>query len=145
MNDAEFAVSSPPWPATEIVPGLWQSGHPQPGEHWDVVIDLDGSMLPLEGVALYVHWPIRDGPDAPDAGVLRSLAELVNQLRRCKKRVLVHCAGGINRSGLLAAAALVCEGVPPEQAIQTVRARRPGSLANPAFVRHLLGEARSAS
>jgi hypothetical protein len=29
---------------------VWQSGSPQLGEHWDAVIDLDGSALPLEGI-----------------------------------------------------------------------------------------------
>ena len=30
----------PPWPPHEIVPGIWQSGSPEPGEHWDAVFDL---------------------------------------------------------------------------------------------------------
>jgi protein-tyrosine phosphatase len=127
---------APPWPAGEIVPGVWQSGSPQPGEHWDAVIDLDGSAPPLDGIALYVHWLIEDGP-APELATLVALADLVNDLRRACKRVLVHCAGGINRSSLLSAAALMRDGMSATEAIDTVRARRPGALNNQEFVRLL--------
>jgi hypothetical protein len=133
----QFDEGTPPWPASEIVPGVWQSGSPQPGEHWDAVIDLDCSAPPLEGVALYAHWPIEDGP-APEIVVLVALADLVNDLRRGGKRILIHCAGGVNRSGLLAAAALIRNGMAAVEAIETVRARRPGALINPEFVRQLI-------
>jgi len=115
---------------------VWQSGSPQPGEHWDAVIDLDCSAPPLEGVALYTHWPIEDGP-APEKAVLVALADLVNDLRHAGKRVLVHCAGGINRSGLLAAATLIRDGMGAEEAVDTVRSRRAGALNNLEFVRLL--------
>jgi hypothetical protein len=131
-----FREETPAWPASEIVPGVWQSGSPQPGEHWDAVIDLDCSSPPLEGVAFYAHWPIEDGP-APETAVLVALADLVNDLRRGGKRVLIHCAGGINRSGLLATAALIRDGMGADEAVETVRARRPGALNNLEFVRQL--------
>jgi len=51
--------------------------------------------------------------------------------------VLVHCAAGINRSGLLAAASLIREGHDVEDAIATVRAARAGALNNPEFVEAL--------
>ena len=132
----QVGEETPPWPATEIVPGVWQSGSPEPGEHWDAVIDLDCSAPPLEGVAFYAHWPIEDGP-APETVVLVALADLVNDLRRGGKRILIHCAGGVNRSGLLAAAALIRDGMGAVEAVKTVRARRPGALINPEFVRLL--------
>jgi protein-tyrosine phosphatase len=127
---------APPWPATEILPGLWQSGHPQPGQRWDAVIDLDTTTPPLQEVACYVHWPIEDGPP-PDPVMLVALADLVRDLRRAGKQVLVHCAGGINRSGLLAAASPIRDGASPGEAIRTVRSRRPGTLTNQQFVRLL--------
>ncbi|HEY2220504.1 protein-tyrosine phosphatase family protein [Actinomycetospora sp.] len=126
----------PPWPADEIVPGLWQSGHPEPGEHWDAVFDLSGEEPPLEDVEFYVHWLIEDGP-APDLDTLVALADLVRSMRAAGKRVLVHCAAGINRSGLLAAASLIREGTDPDDAIATVRAARAGALNNPEFVEAL--------
>jgi protein-tyrosine phosphatase len=126
----------PPWPPDEIVPGLWQSGHPEPGEHWDAVFDLSGSEPPLADVEFYVHWRIEDGP-APDLDTLVALADLVRSMRAAGKRVLVHCAAGINRSGLLAAASLIRDGYEPEEAIETVRAARSGALNNPEFVEAL--------
>jgi dual specificity protein phosphatase-like protein len=142
VREMTDAAPSPPdlapaWLAEEIVPGVWQSGSPQPGEHWDAVIDLDGSAPPLEGIALYVHWLIEDGP-APERAVLIALADLVNDLRRARKRVLIHCAGGINRSGLLSAAALMRDGMSATEAIETVRSRRLGALNNREFVRLLI-------
>jgi hypothetical protein len=89
-DDERLAEEAPPWPANEIAPGIWQSGHPEPGEQWDAVVDLDGVAPPLHDIAVYVHWPIPDGP-APDPAVLTALADLVNDLRRGGKRVLVHC------------------------------------------------------
>lgn len=126
-----------PWPPIEIVEGIWQSGHPQPGEQWDAVIDLDGDQPPLEDVAMYVQWPIPDGP-APEHAILVALADLISDLRRAGKRILVHCAGGMNRSGLVVAAVLVRDdGMCPGDAIALIRARRPGALNNPQFVNHL--------
>lgn len=130
------APLAPPWPATEIVEGVWQAGYPQPGEHWDAVIDLDGNQPPLEDVACYVRWPIVDGPP-PEHAVLVALSGLVADLQRCGKRVLIHCAGGMNRSGLLVAAALVRNGMSVEEAIELIQTRRPGALSNRQFVQHL--------
>jgi hypothetical protein len=139
MNAAEYGPQAlaPPWPATEIVEGVWQSGHPRPGERWDAVIDLDGDQPLLEDVALYVRWPIVDGP-VPEYAPLVALADLVADLRRAGKRMLIHCAGGMNRSGLLVAAALVRDGMSAQDAIDLIRARRPGALSNRQFVQHLL-------
>jgi protein-tyrosine phosphatase len=135
--DHDPQAPAPPWPATEIVEGVWQSGHPEPGERWDAVIDLDGDQPPLEDVGLYVRWPIVDGP-VPEHALLVGLADLVADLWRAGKRVLIHCAGGMNRSGLLVAAALIRTGMRAEEAIELIRARRSGALSNQQFVEHLL-------
>jgi len=42
--------------------------------------------------------------------------------------VVVHCRGGLGRTGTLAACCLVVLGAPAEQAIAAVRAVRPGSI-----------------
>jgi protein-tyrosine phosphatase len=55
------------------------------------------------------------------------------------KHVAVNCLGGVNRSGLLIARALVELGYTPEEAIEAVRvARGPMALNNQRFVRFLL-------
>ena len=124
---------APPWPADEVVPGLWQSGHPSPGETWDAVFDLSGEEDPLDDVEFYVHWLIEDGP-APDRDTLVALADLVRSMRASGKRVLVHCAAGMNRSGLLSAASLIREGWSADDAMDAVRTARHGALNNPEFV-----------
>ncbi len=52
---------------------------------------------------------------------------------------LVHCQAGLNRSSLVAARALVLEGMEPAEAIELLRAKRsPAVLCNPAFEKWLL-------
>ena len=80
-----------------------------------------------------MHWLIEDGP-APSFTTLRSLADLVDDLRADGKRVLIHCAAGINRSGLLSAAALIRGGHDADEAIALVREARTGALNNVNFV-----------
>ena len=68
------------------------------------------------------------------------VAERVADAVRDGRRVLVRCSGGLNRSGLVVASALVRLGSTPDQAIAAVRAARgPWALTNPAFVVHLRG------
>jgi protein-tyrosine phosphatase len=42
--------------------------------------------------------------------------------------VVVHCWGGLGRSGTIAAACLVARGAGAEEAIAAVRAARPGAV-----------------
>lgn len=52
---------------------------------------------------------------------------------------LVHCQAGLNRSNLVAATALVHQGMEPCEAIALLRAKRsPAVLCNPAFEQWLL-------
>lgn len=55
------------------------------------------------------------------------------------ENVLVHCQAGLNRSGLVAGAALIYLGMSPEKAIQALRERRsPIVLSNKTFENYLL-------
>jgi len=84
------------------------------------------------GLEVY-HLPIRDGgvPDEVferrwgDAGA-RLCAHLA-----AGRDVLVHCRGGIGRTGMIAARLLIEMGMPAEEALQRVRAARPGAVENP--------------
>lgn len=132
-----WSSPTPPWPPTEIVSGVWQSGHPEAARRWDALVDLEGSHPPPRGVDVYVRWPIDDGP-SPEHAVLVALADLVADLRDNGKQVLIHCAEGRNRSGLLVAAVLVRDGMDSAEAISLIRTRRPGALVNQQFVQHLV-------
>jgi len=62
-------------------------------------------------------------------------AKVSRRLRR-GKAVLVTCAQGRNRSGMVAAIALIMAGADANEAITRIRkARGPMALSNPAFVR----------
>jgi len=58
------------------------------------------------------------------------------------KKMLIHCAAGYGRTGMMTAALLVAMGVDPEKAIALVRTARPGTIETPeqeAFIRNLQG------
>lgn len=80
----------------------------------------------------------------PDMGAPASVdgaRELVGRiLERLERRltVVVHCLGGLGRSGTIAACVLAARGRPPERALGLVRRARPGAVqteAQEAFVR----------
>jgi ADP-ribosyl-[dinitrogen reductase] hydrolase len=53
-------------------------------------------------------------------------------------RLLLHCAGGLGRSGTIAARLLVeLNEAAPEAAILAVRAARPGAIETPAQAAHV--------
>jgi protein-tyrosine phosphatase len=138
----------------EIDAGLYQSGtlpeslsilH-EPGI--SAVVDLEHhphSALLREalppGSMVYTWYPIDDGP-MPDAATVRAIARFVAALLACGRKVLVHCSGGLNRSGLVVARTLIERGIPAEEAIRIVRKRRgQDALFNREFERWLLAEA----
>jgi len=83
----------------------------------------------------WLHLPIRD-VDVPDSHFEASWASaggrLANRLRN-GERVLVHCRGGLGRTGMVAARLLVeVAGATPQQALDAVREVRPGAVETPA-------------
>jgi protein-tyrosine phosphatase len=126
---------------------LWQAGMPvdqakisQLGI--DAVIDLEGTVDPVvmnyNGKFVYVYWPIADSSYIPDQGNLTSLVDYIDLLIKRDKRVLVHCAAGINRSSFVNALVLRRHyGWTAEQAIRHIRLKRPGALTNETFMNFL--------
>lgn len=124
---------------SEITPGFYQGGCE------------DGLVLPesIEYVVSLYHWEkytlpktckarfefemydsIRSGPGTDE---ILELANLVNDLRK-KGTTLVHCQAGLNRSGLIAGAAMMLDGWTAEDTINTLRGKRsPAVLCNPTF------------
>ena len=138
-----------PW--NEVAPGLFQGGHDVRsqsgsacvvGDEFDLVVSLATreGYGPAEGVE-HVVLRLADAAIDPATGArVDEVAGLVADVVEDGRRVLVRCSGGLNRSGLVVASALVRLGRTPDEAIAAVRAARgPWALTNPAFVVHLRG------
>lgn len=128
---------------SEILPGFYQGGC------------RDGLILPahIEHVVSLYMWErytvnhdlktfhevkMYDSNEGPVRENIIELATLVNECR-ADGPTLVHCQAGLNRSGLVAGAALVLEGMTGQQAIDTLRASRsPAVLCNRTFEQWLL-------
>jgi len=106
----------------------------------DTVIDLDGGLdhcIPtIPNHVLYVYFPIFD-EDLPNLSKLNAVADLGAALIRAGQRVLSHCGMGFNRSALVAGLILLRLGVGGPEAVQRLRACRPGALFNEVFAAHL--------
>lgn len=78
----------------------------------------------------WVHLPIRD-VDVPDHHFKRqwkSHGTALHDILDSGENILVHCRGGLGRSGLVVAQMLVERGVSATQAVHDVRKARPGAI-----------------
>jgi hypothetical protein len=130
-----------------VVPGLFQGDFPAGTVDWsrfDDVISMTVEAFPDVHLAvdgLWMHVPIWDREMDDPTGV-RAAARSVAERVTAGRRVLVHCAAGLNRSGVVSARALMFMGHPVAEAIARVRAARgPYALSNPDFVEWLYDEA----
>lgn len=81
-----------------------------------------------------------DSHEGPLPAEIDDLAERVSNALDTGGNVLVHCQAGINRSNLVAAAALVRRGRTPDEAINLLRDKRHKAvLANSTFERFVRG------
>jgi atypical dual specificity phosphatase len=79
------------------------------------------------------HLPIRDF-SAPSSEQLHCAIAAIDEAVGQGQRVAVHCGGGLGRTGTVLACYLVHQGTPPDDAIERVRALRPGSIETRAQV-----------
>jgi hypothetical protein len=138
-----------PW--NEVVTGLFMGGHDVRSQsptacvvddEFDLVVSLTaregyGPAPGVEHVVARLADAVLDSPNAARVGELGSLVAAAVQDGR---RVLVRCSGGLNRSGVVVAEALVQLAHSPDEAVDLVRAARgPWALTNPGFVAYLVG------
>jgi len=74
-----------------------------------------------------LHLPIADG-QVPSAEAARAVVRRIAGELASGRSVVVHCRGGLGRSGTLAACCLVHLGEDPPVAMARVRTARPGAI-----------------
>ena len=89
----------------------------------------------------WIQVPITDmaTPGAATLAAWRTQGPSLLQALNEGQRVLVHCAAGLGRTGMLVAKLLVLHGVRADEAIDQVRKARPGTIETEAqadWVRH---------
>lgn len=82
---------------------------------------------------VWLHLPIVDGA-APDEAFETAWAKAGPELRehlRAGRKILLHCRGGLGRTGTVAARLLIELGMPADEAIAKVRRARRGAIETP--------------
>jgi protein-tyrosine phosphatase len=137
--------------ASPIAPNLYQGGFPRylsrlPSEGIDLLVlcarELQPSTDALPSDLEVVYAPMDDvdsGPTDEEKELALDAADQVVSALSAGQTVLVSCALGRNRSGLVTALALMEHfDISGREAVGHVRARRPNALTNTGFVKWLL-------
>ena len=97
---------------------------------------LSGPDIGEKAVSLGLDWyhlPIRDvsipGPEFED--IWKRAGTALRRKLRDGESIVIHCRGGLGRTGIIAARLLIELGETPGQALQRVRAVRPGAVETP--------------
>jgi len=75
-----------------------------------------------------IWFPIPDMTAPSDVAATVALVEAIVGHMAKGETVVVHCRGGLGRSGTVAACVLVARGRSPHEAIRLVRSARPGAV-----------------
>lgn len=98
-----------------------------------------GEMVAEMGMR-WMHAPIRDGdrPDTRFEGLWETIGPELHRRIESGERILIHCRGGLGRTGLVAALLLIERGCPARDAMHRVRAVRPGAIETSTQERYVL-------
>lgn len=132
---------------SEILPGLHLGCEPSDYRGYDVVIncqwDVRDDLRRFRGT-MFIHLPMRDEDDFPLARIkteIHAAAWAAVLTHGAGKRVLVHCAAGLNRSAVVMGEILALKGYERKTAVAIMRARRDSFvLCNRQFERWVLRE-----
>ncbi|HIQ30019.1 MAG TPA: hypothetical protein EYH45_05585 [Candidatus Caldiarchaeum subterraneum] len=76
----------------------------------------------------YIHIPMKDH-QPPDVGDLIKAVQHIRRVTSEGRKILIHCAAGMGRTGtVLAAYLIISKGMNPQEAIGYIRRLRPGSI-----------------
>lgn len=97
-----------------------------------------GAGVQARGTAWH-HLPVRDLEAPDDAGTeaWHALSPALHRILEGGGRVLLHCRGGLGRAGTIAALILTERGRAASDAVEAVRAARPGAVETDAQERWL--------
>ncbi|MEM1199474.1 MAG: protein phosphatase [Pseudomonadota bacterium] len=88
-----------------------------------------GDLLTERGVR-WMHLPIRDysGPSGDSASQWEAFSPQLHKVLDAGGGILLHCRGGVGRSGMIALRLMVDRGSDPDEALKRLRAVRPGAV-----------------
>jgi len=147
-NGARYGISDHPlW--SQILPNLWQGGtdwgndRPFTVSNFDSVYTLNRTSAAPASYVKEVRFGFSDG-NLTDINPNEDLYELARSAHRDwknGKRVLIRCAAGWNRSGIVMALVLIRDGYSVEDTINLIREKRcPEALCNTTFTNWLRSE-----
>jgi len=97
----------------------------------DLLVSLTEMTLPEECIEFVgcenLHIPVQD-LTPPSLDQMRQTVEAIGRTIKTGGKAVVHCGAGMGRTGVMLAAYLVSKGYSAEDAINTIREQRSGSI-----------------
>ena len=102
--------------------------------------ELERAQAPVPPDLDLIRYPIPDRGVPPDRATFADLLAAIGERLAGGLAVVIACHGGLGRTGTVAACVFIAAGQTPAEAIQLVRATRPGTIETDpqlAFVKDL--------